>query len=87
MTTIVFPAEIPAEALRRAMATLGLVIDGRQQADGSHRAVWASESVRDLFASHPCSEPTCLGKAAVRIGGHLYCAQHAVAVARQEGAL
>ncbi len=52
MTTVTFPPEIPHEVLRIAFANLGLVLDGRVQSDGSHRAIWAEDARSERICQH-----------------------------------
>lgn len=76
MTAICIPAEIarelPIDAVRAALATLGLVLDGRYGADRTLTARWASEAAMPQV----CREPGCARLPALLLDGAPFCALH-----------
>lgn len=76
MTAICIPEHIadalPIESVRAALATLGLVLDGRYGADRTLTARWASE----VITSQVCREPGCARLPAILVSGTPYCGLH-----------
>lgn len=69
---IQLPDEIPLAALAGALASLGLVLDGRAPADGAHRCLWASEA-----RTQRCAQLGCVLPRVVMVEDRGYCAAHA----------
>lgn len=79
MTMIRIPPHVSERELARALATLGLVIDGRPETLGDawvHRCVPAAIA---LALPRQCAHPGCTSEAAVRLGRVDYCARHGAA--------
>jgi hypothetical protein len=84
MSAILIPAslvrELPQEALRSALATLGLVLysggvsgAALRQGEPTLEARWASDAIHD----QRCAEPGCARLPALLLEGAPYCPLHA----------
>lgn len=82
MSQIIIPdsiaSQLPMEAVRRAFASLGLVLDGGAVVGaelGTQRA-WQARWASDAIHDQRCADPGCPRLPATLVSGTPYCALH-----------